>query len=141
MKRPAALERNKKTDLPDGYRSLFDNAVEGIYRTLPEGRYVIANPSLARIYGSEPPEALIASLTDIAGSLYVDPEDRERFKQMFTSDEVVENFEARVYRRDGSIIWISENAWVVRDTDGSVLCYEGTVEDISARKHAEEVQR
>ncbi len=122
----------------DQYRSLFENAIEGIYRTTPDGRYLAANPALARIYGYDAPEALISGLTDIARNLYVSPADRDRFKRALAVDSEVRNFEAQVYRKDGSIIWIAENARAVRDEGGEVVCYEGTVQDITARKLAED---
>ena len=122
----------------DDYRSLFENAVEGIYRTTPDGRYLKANPSLARIYGYAGPAELIGALTDIARQLYVEESDRERFKAALARDSVVRNFEARVYRNDGSIIWITENARAVRDSAGNILYYEGTVEDITTQRLADE---
>ncbi len=126
------------TPAPDSYRSLFENAIEGIYRTTPDGRYLAANPALARIYGYANPDSLIVGLTDIARHLYVIPEDRDRFKQALAGSDVVRNFEAQVFRKDGSVIWISENARAVRDARGHVACYEGTVQDITDRKLAEE---
>ncbi|MGE5504848.1 MAG: putative bifunctional diguanylate cyclase/phosphodiesterase [Actinomycetota bacterium] len=122
----------------DGYRSLFENAVEGMYRTTPDGRYLAANRALARIYGYASAAELVDLLTDIGAGLYVDPGDRERFKQALTRSDVVQNFEARVRRKDGKVIWISENARAVHDDDGRLLCYEGTVQDITQRKTAEE---
>ncbi|MBI3444451.1 MAG: EAL domain-containing protein, partial [Magnetospirillum sp.] len=124
-----------------GYRSLFDNAVEGIYRTTPDGRYLDANPALARIYGYADPAELIAGLTDIAHNLYVDPSDRDRFQEILARDSVVRNFEAQVRAKDGRPIWIAENARVVRDGRGVILCYEGTVQDITDRKRAEDSLR
>ena len=124
-----------------GYRSLFENAVEGIYRTTPDGRYLDANPALARIYGYKDPAELIAGLTDIARGLYVDPADRQRFREVLARDSVVRNFEARVWTRGGEIIWIAENARAVYDGRGRLVCYEGTVQDITARKQAEESLR
>ncbi|WP_245644161.1 putative bifunctional diguanylate cyclase/phosphodiesterase [Magnetospirillum moscoviense] len=122
----------------DQYRSLFENAVEGIYRTTPDGRYLAANPALARIYGYDSPGELIAGLTDIARHLYVNPADRDRFKEQLGTTSVVKAFEAQVYRKDGSVIWISENARAVRDPGGAIVCYEGTVQDITERKLAED---
>ncbi|WP_221237165.1 sensor domain-containing protein [Roseospira goensis] len=119
------------------YRGLFENALEGIYQTTPSGRYVNVNPALARIYGFDSPEALIAARTDIARQTYVDPETRLTFTQLMDQDGVVENFEAQVFRKDGSVIWITENARSIRDQDGEILLYEGTVEDITERKQAE----
>src|SRR5579864_6889698 len=92
------------------YRSIFENAVEGIYQTTVDGRYLRVNPALARIYGYASPDALIEGLTDIAGQLYVDPRRRDAFKRAMADDGVVQNFEAQVYRSDGTIIWITENA-------------------------------
>jgi len=124
-----------------GYRSLFENAVEGIYRTTPDGRYLDANPALARIYGYDGPAELIAGLTDIARDLYVNAADRDRFKESLDRDSVVRGFEARVYGKNHNVIWIAENARAVRNAEGRVVCYEGTVQDISERKRAEESLR
>lgn len=120
------------------YKSIFENAVEGIYQTTVDGHYLCVNPALARIYGYPSPEDLISSLTDISAQLYVDPGRRDAFASIMARKGIVHNFEARVYRRDGSVIWIAENARCVRDTDGAILYYEGTVQDISERKAHEE---
>ena len=120
------------------YRSIFENAQEGIYQTTPDGGYLKVNPSLARIYGYDDPEALISGLTDIAAQLYVDTTARDLFKHLMERDGRVHDFEAQIRRRDGSIIWITENARCVRDDHGRVRYYEGTVEDITDRKRAEE---
>ena len=100
------------------YRGLFDNALEGIFRTTLEGRYLGANPALANIYGFDSPEELIASLQNIGSQLYVDPERREEFMRIITSRGSVSGFESQVYRKNGEIIWISENARVIADDDG-----------------------
>ncbi|MFL6551485.1 MAG: putative bifunctional diguanylate cyclase/phosphodiesterase [Povalibacter sp.] len=116
------------------YYNLFENAVEGIFRTTLDGQYLDANPALARIYGFESPAELIARLKDIRHQLYVDPSQRDEFMNLIKGRGVVANFEARIYRRDGEIIWISENARAVYNESGQVVCYEGTVEDITERK-------
>ncbi|MBK1837274.1 EAL domain-containing protein [Azospirillum sp. YIM B02556] len=120
------------------YRSIFENAVEGIYQTTIDGRYLRVNPALADIYGYASPEDLIANLTDIACQLYVDPGKREAFADLMARQDRVLCFEARVFRRDGSIIWISESARCVRDAAGRIRYYEGTVQDITERKQHEE---
>jgi diguanylate cyclase (GGDEF)-like protein/PAS domain S-box-containing protein len=125
----------------EAYRSLVENAVEGIYRTTPDGRYLTANPALARIYGYASPAEMIRNLTDIARDLYIDPSARDRFKRALAAEAVVRNFEAQVRRKDDSVIWISENARAVRDSAGRILFYEGTVQDISERKRAEDSLR
>ncbi len=120
------------------YRNIFEHASEGIFQTTPDGRYLAANPALARIYGYASPEALIANLDDIGRQLYVRPSQRERFRQLMEQQGEVLNFESEIYRQDGSRIWISENAHIVRDTSGKALYYEGTVQDISERRHYQE---
>ncbi len=119
------------------YESLFENATEGIFQTTPDGRYLSANPALARIYGHTTPDALISHLHDIEHQLYVQPERRAEFVRLMQEQGTVRNFESQVYTRDGSIIWISENARVVRHADGSVQFYEGTVVDITERREHE----
>lgn len=120
------------------YRSIFENVVEGIFQTSPTGHYLAANPMLAKIYGYDSPQELMATLTDIKHQLYVDPTRREAFMRLLQQTDAVWGFESQVYRKDGSIIWISENARTIRDEAGQVLGYEGTVEDITERKLVEE---
>jgi diguanylate cyclase (GGDEF)-like protein/PAS domain S-box-containing protein len=119
------------------YRSIFENAIEGIFQTTPEGKYLSANPALARLYGYDSPESLIAALQDIEHQLYVEPHRREEFMGEMQAQGRVTNFESQVYVRDGSVIWISENARAVRGADGQIRYYEGTVEDITERKMQE----
>ena len=120
------------------YRGIFENAIEGIFQTTLEGHYLAVNPALARIYGYAGPEDMMASLRDIQRQLYVDPQWRREFLRLVQQDGVVTNFESRIYRKNGEIIWISENARAVRDENGALLFFEGTVEDISERKRYQE---
>ncbi len=120
------------------YQSIFHNAVEGIFQSTPDGRYLDANPALARIYGYTCPRELMASVTDISRQLYVHPGRRETFVQRMRDQGVVEGFESEIVRKDGSIVWISECVRLVRDGRGEPLYYEGTVVDITQRKVAEE---
>ena len=119
------------------YRDIFENCAWGIFQTTPDGRYLRANPTLARLYGYDSPGTLLAALTDISVQLYVDPQRREAFRRVMRECRVVTNFESEVYRRDGSVIWITETCREVRSSTGKLLYYEGTVEDISERKRAE----
>ncbi|MCE9555941.1 MAG: response regulator [Planctomycetes bacterium] len=119
------------------YRGIFENAVEGIFQTTPDGHYISANPALAALYGYATPEELIRSLSDIAEMLYVDPQRREEFRQRIEADGRVVDFESAVRRRDGNVIWISENARAVRDVNGTVRHYEGTVVDITAKRNTQ----
>lgn len=119
------------------YRGFFDTAIEGIFRTTPDGRYLDINPALARIYGYETPEAMKAAFTDIAAQLYVDPGRREEFKRLMAAQDEVTGFISEIRRRDGSTIWISENARAVRGWRGQIVCYQGTVEDVTQKFAAE----
>jgi diguanylate cyclase (GGDEF)-like protein/PAS domain S-box-containing protein len=116
------------------FRSIFENTLEGIFQTTVEGRYISANPALARIYGYESPEELVSSLAASGRQLYVDATRRADFERLMREVGSVTQFESQVCRRDGSVIWISENARAVRAPDGRALYYEGTVEDITERK-------
>ncbi len=118
------------------YQALFENALDGIFQTSPEGHYLRVNPALARIYGYASPEELIAGLLDISGQLYVDPARRQQFLTLIEAGKVVD-FESQIYRRDGCIVWISEQARAVRGEAGQILFYEGSVRDITAHKEAE----
>jgi len=123
------------------YRSIFENATEGIFQTTPDGHYLSANPALARMYGYDSPEELLAALTDISRQLYVQPARRAEFTLAMQQYEKVLEFESQIYRRDGSVIWISENARAVHDeVTGELLYYEGMVQDITRRKSAEEAR-
>ncbi|MDX2256710.1 MAG: EAL domain-containing protein [Pseudanabaenaceae cyanobacterium bins.39] len=116
------------------YRSIFENAVEGIFQTSKDGKFLIANSMLAKIYGYESPQDLIQELTDIASQLYVNPLKRQELVQLLLNQSEVKQFEAEVYRRNGEIIWTSENVHAVYDITGSLLYFEGTVEDITESK-------
>ncbi|MES2607046.1 MAG: diguanylate cyclase, partial [Pseudomonadota bacterium] len=120
------------------YRSIFENANEGIFQTTADGHYLEVNPALAAIYGYDTPAELCQALVDIGQQLYVDAGRRIAFKELMRKDGMVNNFESQVYKKNRSVIWISENAHVVRDAEGNILYYEGTVEDITARKHYEQ---
>lgn len=120
------------------YRSIFENASEGIFQITPNRQYLSANPALARIYGYSCAEELMAKLTDIDSQLYLDPVRRAEFISQVEEQGSVFEFESQVYRADGSTIWVSENARAVRNSAGKILYYEGTVEDITNRKVTED---
>jgi PAS domain S-box-containing protein len=119
------------------YRGIFENAVEGIYQSTPDGRYIAVNPAMARMYGYATPEELMHSVSDIQNQIYVDPAQRERFQQLMDKSDLVRGLEYEVRRRDGTTLWISESARVVRDAGGAVRYYEGFIDDITQRKEAE----
>ena len=120
------------------YRSIYENTVEGIFQTTIDGRYISANPALARIYGYDTVEDLCGDVDNLGSDIYVDANTREEFFQLMHFHDRVVNFEAEVRRRDGTTLWISENTRAVRAEDGSLLYYEGTVVDITPRKRLED---
>lgn len=122
----------------ENYRGIFDHLVEGIFQTTPDGRYLMANVALARIYGYATPEELMASVTDIGRRLYVQPGRREEFVRIMQERDTITGFESQIFHKDGSVIWISENCRAIRDANGKLLYYEGTVEDITQRRQAEQ---
>ena len=128
----ALLEAEQK------YRGIFEHIVEGIFQTTHDGHYLSANSALARIYGYATPAELMNNVTDIGRTLYVQPGRRAEFIQLMGEHDTVTDFESRIYRKDGSIIWIAENVRAIRDAAGQLLFYEGTVEDITQRKLAEQ---
>ena len=119
------------------FRSLFENAVEGIFQTTVDGRYLSVNPALARMCGYGSPEQMMAEVRDVGQVVYADPQCREEFKRLIEERGTIEAFEYQIRRKDGTKIWISENAHAVRDARGRIISYEGTVEDISERKRSE----
>jgi PAS domain S-box-containing protein len=119
------------------YRGIFEHSVEGIFQTSPDGRYLAANQALAKIYGYDSASELMEGLSDIENRLYVVSSRRTDFQTEITANDLVTNFESEVYRKDGSTIWIEENARAVRNSEGILEYYEGTVVDISARKKIE----
>ncbi|MBZ8182699.1 adenylate/guanylate cyclase domain-containing protein [Oscillatoria salina] len=136
IQRKQALEALRLAE--QRYHSIVENAIDGIFQTTPQGRYLSANPALAKIYGYDSPEEMIATLKNLHHQLYVDPNRRQEFIAAMAKDNAVSAFESMVYRKDGSKIWISENARAVRDSTGKLLYYEGTVSDITKRKLAEQ---
>ena len=119
------------------YRDIFEHCAWGIFQTTADGRYLTANPALARIYGYESPTQLLSRLTNIGGQLYVDSSRRDEFVRLMKDKGFVTGFESEVYRRDGATIWITETCREVRTSTGRLLYYEGTVEDITERKRRE----
>ncbi|BDT13921.1 adenylate/guanylate cyclase domain-containing protein [Arthrospira platensis NCB002] len=119
------------------YRSIFENALEGIFQISPDGKFINANPTLAKIYGYESPKELMSSITDVQKQLYVEPNRWDELLETLHERLEISKFESQVYNRDGEIIWISESARIVNDENGDILYYQGFVEDITERKRAE----
>jgi len=123
------------------YRSFFENSLEGIFQTTADGKFIVANPALAKILGYDCPEDLVTSVTELDQELYVDSTHRADLKKRLEEEGRVSGFESEVFRKDGSTMWIVENAQAVRGEDGKLLYYEGTLVDITARKQIEQTQQ
>lgn len=120
------------------YVQMFENAVEGMYQTSPEGKYISANPALAAIYGYDSPEDLILGMDNIGTKLYVNPMRRLELISILQQTGAIAEAVSQVYRRDGSVIWISESMKPVRDDRGRLVYFSGTVLDITAKRALEE---
>lgn len=131
-------ERIALIEEKENYYGIFDHLVEGIFRTTQDGHYLLANVALARIYGYDSPLELMASIKDIAGRLYVEHGRREEFIRLMQEHDTLSGFQSQTYRKDGSSIWIEENCRAVRDRQGKLLYYEGTVADITQQRQMEE---
>lgn len=123
----------------ENYRGIFENALEGIFQSSPEGRLLSANPAMARIFGCDSPADIINSLTDLHEQVYVNPQDRARFQMSIREQGQVKDFEFQMYRQDRSVIWVQMNARAVPNASGDILYYEGIIQDISDRKRQKEI--
>jgi PAS domain S-box-containing protein len=130
-KRKKAEEGLKEAE--EKYRNIFENAIEGIFQTTPEGRFLVANAALAHMLGYNAPEELSQGITDIENQLYVNPDRRGELRHILESQDKVEGFECQVYRKDGQLIWGSLNLRAVRNEKGKLLFYEGTAIDITEK--------
>src|SRR5918998_843910 len=135
----AAEEERRRAEKK--YRSIFENAVEGIFQTTVGGQFVTANPAMARMFGYESAEELLGAVSNIGDQLYAEPERRTEFTRLAARDGFVSGFEAQLLRKDGTPVWISANARAIYDDEGELVGYEGTVEDITERKRVEEALR
>lgn len=140
-RREKMLARRAQEEAEIRYRSLFENAVEGIFRSTPQGRFVSANPALASILGYDSPLELMGEITDIANRLYVEPAGREELFREIRTRGTVSGFETQHYRKDGTRIWVSIHARAVLDEKGELEFIEGMLMNITRRKEAEEALR
>ena len=118
------------------YRVIFENAIEGIFQISREGRFISANPALARIHGYDSPEELIAVITDIPHQLSVNTEDMARLVRLLSKKDSVEGYQIEMVKKDGRRHWVRINVRTVRNENRRILYYEGTMLDITGRKQA-----
>jgi PAS domain S-box-containing protein len=120
------------------YRSIFEHATEGIFQASVDGRFLSANPSLARLFGYSSSSELMESVRDIKGQLFVDPIRHSEMVRLLREHNVVPNFQARMRRKDGTECWISIDVRTIRNDRKDIVFHEGTMRDITRRKEAEE---
>lgn len=120
------------------YRSIFENAVEGIFQSTPDGKFISANPAMARIFGYDSPKELITSISNIGEEVYVEPQMRKEFVRLLETSDEIPRMEIQQYRKDGSIIWTSIRARPICDSNGKLVRLDGILEDITERKRREE---
>lgn len=138
-------ERRKAEDAlresEEMFRGIFENAVEGIFLSTPEGRFVSVNTAMAHMCGYGSPEEMVADITDISVQHYVTPSDRDIFMRFMEEQGHVSGWEHQLLRKDGGRIWVSVNAGALRDPQGRIMLYQGTCQDITRRKEAEAALR
>jgi len=137
--RQSAEEELRRSE--EWYRSVFENALVGIFQSTPEGRFIRVNPAVAKMYGYDSPDEMIVMITDVAKQHYVDPLKRNLFKNILDEQGHVEDFQIEVFRKDGSRILISISARTVYDDKGGVLYYEGYQTDITEHNFLENMIR
>lgn len=131
------IHQNNQDIDPYALVGILENAPIGIFTSTPDGRFLFANPALAKMYGYDTPEELVNSIMDFDKQLYADPADRKTFKHLLDIQGELVNFEYRLRRRDGSIYWVSTTARAVRNDSGIIIHYQGFTTDISTRKKVE----
>jgi PAS domain S-box-containing protein len=134
-KRKLIEEELKQTEKK--YRSIFENAVDGIFQTNGRGELISANPAMANIFGYDSPSELIKAVNSRKQNVYADPDYFKDLKILLKQQESVHNFEFRALRRSGREIWINENVRSVRDDSGNLMYFEGTIQDITEKKNLE----
>jgi PAS domain S-box-containing protein len=123
------------------YRGIFENSMEGIFRSTPDGRFIDANPSMARIFGYQSPDEMAKTSQNIAMQCYANPEDRNRFINEILTKGIVVREEGAFLRRDGSTGWGVISARAIRDKDDNIVYFEGSFNDITEKKEKEQADR
>lgn len=123
------------------YRTIVENAAGGLFQITPEGMFLSANPAIARILGYASVEEMLRLVKNANGMVFLDQETRQRFLDQVNEKGQIFGHEVQVLKKDKNLIWISENIRVVRDEMQNILYYEGSMEDITNRKMADEALR
>lgn len=125
----------------ENYRNIYNNALEGMFRTSIDGRTLQANHALALMMGFETPEEAITSVNELNHQIWVDPFERNRYFTLLKEQGIVRGFECQCRRKDGSIFWVAFNAKIIRGNDGKDLFVDGYVQDITERRKADQALR
>ncbi|MBE9032528.1 response regulator [filamentous cyanobacterium LEGE 11480] len=135
------LQIQENQALEGRYKSIIESSIDGIFQSTLDGQYISVNPSLAKIYGYDSPEDLMEHMTNIGEQLYVHPTRRDGLTAYLKQHGKIVGAESRIYRKDGSKVWISENVRAVQDSRNNTLYYEGTVRDVTSRRRMESALR
>ncbi len=122
------------------FRSIFENATEGIFQTSPDGHAIAANPAMVQILGYQSEAELTTSVTDLATQVYADPVARREMMHLLATQGRAEGFEAELLKRDGSKVWVSMSVTLIRDSAGNVLRHQGFLRDITQAKQLRQKQ-
>ncbi|HET6603576.1 MAG TPA: EAL domain-containing protein [Xanthomonadaceae bacterium] len=131
----SVVDVTARREAEERYRSLFENAIEGVYRASLEGRFLAANPSMARILGFDSAQELMQR-GGVVADYVVRSEARQQVLVLLMRKEQVDRFELEVRRKDGDAIWVALNARLIRDGAGQPQCFEGTFVDITEQRIA-----
>jgi adenylate cyclase len=131
------LQIQENQELEGRYRSIIESSIDGIFQSSVDGQFISVNPAMARIYGYDSTDELMAHMTNIGTQLYVQPTRRDGLNAYLKQHGQILGAESRVYRKDGKKIWISENVRAVKDNRGRILYYEGTVRNVTDRRRME----
>lgn len=119
------------------YRNIFERVAEGIFRSTPDGRFIEANPAMARIYDYDTPGDLMRKVTDIGRQLYIHSADRDRLLSIIREKGITYDFSCEMRRKDGQTIWVEISARAVTDEAGRIRYIEGITSDVTERKTCE----
>ena len=119
------------------YRFIFDNAIEGMYRTSIEGRSLMANPALATMLGYNSTDEYLMEMNDSANQVWFDGSQRSKYISLLEKHNIIKGYECQLKQKNGNPIWVSLNAKMVQDENGNNIYSEGFIEEINERKKAE----
>jgi len=137
MSRQLAIESTERQKAEEKYRAIFEHATEGIFQISLAGRIISANLALAGILGYDTPEQLQETVGDIATEVYIGSSQHSEALALLVREESISQVELAARRKNGSQIWVSVTARLVRDADGTILFYEGTMHDVTRRRQTE----